>query len=73
MALLQYLLSTPSTRAPSTSWGRCALMVASDPRNRGAEGEEGGGSAATFHDGRWVGRIGVTTTFHATSWGAGAC
>jgi hypothetical protein len=30
-------------------------MAASDPRNHGAEGEEGGGSAATFHDGRWVG------------------
>jgi hypothetical protein len=38
-----HLLPTPSTRAPSTSWGRCTLMAASDPRNRRVEGEEGGG------------------------------
>ena len=30
-----HLLPTPSTRAPSTSWGRSAFMVASDPLNRG--------------------------------------
>ena len=63
-----HLLPTPSTHAPSTSWGRSAFMVASDPLNRGVidvvgdprADAEGAWEGAWMWDPRgWKGSLGI--------------
>jgi hypothetical protein len=57
-----HLLPTPSTRAPSTLWGRSAFMVASDPLNRGVidvVGDPRAGAEGARDPRGWMGSLGI--------------
>ena len=59
-----HLLPTPSTRAPSTSWGRSGFMVALDPLNRGAidvVGNPQAGAEGARDPRGWKGSLGIRT------------